>query len=75
MGKVKAMLMDAQDSFYELVGYEELDLLLNESESFGDFNLKLADIPGMIQFMRDVGHSTYQYIVTDTWCEKWSRHD
>ena len=71
MGKVKAALMDAQETFYTLIGYEELDFLLKECESFGEFNLKLADIPGMIEFMRDVGHSTYQYIVIDTWCERW----
>jgi hypothetical protein len=71
MGKVKSMLMDAQETFYDLA---DIEAIVSESETFSHFNLKLAETPGMIEFMREVGHSTYQYIVTDTWNEFWSNY-
>ena len=68
MSKVKSMMMDAQETFYDLADIEKI---VSESETFSHFNHKLAETPGMIEFMREAGHSTYRYIVTDAWNEYW----
>ena len=39
MGKVKSMLMDAQETFYDLA---DIEAIVSESETFSHFNLKLA---------------------------------
>ena len=68
MGKMKSMLMDQQEEFFAL---GDIESLIWESENFAEFNHKLAEVPGMVEFMKTVGHSTYRYIVTDVWNEVW----
>ena len=73
MGKVKSMLMDAQDELFEIVDIEEV---ISGCECFDEFAATLMEDGGLAYYdwAYKVGLQMERFIIIDIWNEFWSEY-
>jgi len=70
MGKVKSMLMDAQDELFEIVDLEDA---IMGCEEFAEFMYNVTEAGGVafMEYIDTHGRDTVNFILNDTWNEYW----
>ena len=73
MGKVKSMLMDAQDELFEIVDIEDA---ISGAECVAEFHYNVTEAGGEAfqEWLDEVGKSTANYILNDAWNEFWGAY-
>ena len=73
MGKVKSMLMDAQDELFEIVDIEDV---ISGCECFDEFAATLMEDGGLAYYdwSYKFGLDVERFVITDIWNEFWSEY-
>ena len=73
MGKMKSMLMDAQDELYDIVDLEDC-ISGAECSAEARYNVTEAGGEAFQQFIDRHGRQTANYIINDAWNEFWGHY-
>lgn len=73
MGKVKSMLMDAQDELFDIIDVEDV---ISGCESFEEFAATLMQDGGLAYYdwAYKFGLDMERFVITDLWNEFWGEY-
>ena len=73
MGKIKSMLMDAEDFLHAIVDLEDA---ISGCEDIAEFryNITEAGCESFMEFIDEFGRDTANYIIDTAWNDYWSEY-